>query len=84
MKVLRVIEAKRWRNVVNGRTASLYGACPWFAQSERDQWVIETTGYTWEMSNGTIGLGRMPAKTYSEALEVMERVNNLSRPLTHA
>lgn len=57
--------------------ASLYGACPWDGQpgNQRIDWTIETSGWTWENSNGTIGLGRVPAATREEAEEIMRKVN---------
>ena len=76
MKILEVIESKHWVNNSTGATASIYGAVPWTTEKEKAQWKIETRGYTWRLSNGTIGLGRVPAKTMNEALEVMELFNN--------
>lgn len=74
MRVIEVIESRRWKGP-NGRTASLYGACPWTSDAEKSQWTLETVGWTWRMSNGTIGLGRVPAKTYEEAVAIMDAVN---------
>jgi hypothetical protein len=37
--------------------------------------MLETSGWTWECSNGTIGLGRFPAETKEEAEEVMKNHN---------
>lgn len=76
MRVVKVIESKQWRNTVNGRTASIYGAHPASSDAERANWVIEARGYTWLTDHGTIGLCRQPVKTMAEALEVMERFNN--------
>lgn len=76
MKVVRVIESRVWRHV-SGATASIYGAVPWTGATgnQREHWTMVTQGYTWEMSNGTIGLGRVPAKTREEAEEVMRKIN---------
>lgn len=76
MKILEVIESKRWINKINGRTASIYGAVPYVSLSEKLEWEIETVGYTWRLDNGTIGLGRIPAKTKNEALKIMQDFNN--------
>lgn len=75
MKVIEVIESKRWRNTKTGQTASIYGAVPY--QGDQGPWIIETIGFTWRLDNGTVGLGRMPAKTRAEAEEIMRKVNNL-------
>lgn len=76
MRILEVIESRRWRNITTGDTASLYGAVPYTSESDKPNWIVETVGWTWRNDNGTIGLGRVPAKTREEALEVMESVNN--------
>jgi hypothetical protein len=75
MKVLEVIPAKKWKNKVTGQTASLYGAVPYTTTAEAEGWEVITVGWTWRNSNGTIGLGRVPAATYEEAVEVMNKVN---------
>lgn len=74
MRILEVIPSTRYRNTVTGRSASIYGACPWSSKDEAD-WMVETSGFTWRCANGTIGLGRVPAATREEAVEVMNRVN---------
>ena len=78
MKITEIIESKQWRNKVTGETASIYGSLPYFMDAEKDNWEIETVGYTWKLDNGTIGIGRKPAKTYKEALEVMNKLNRLT------
>lgn len=74
MYVVEVIPAKRWRNVKTGQTASLYGAVPYHSTDKTD-WALEVTGYTWRKSDGTIGLGRTPAETKDEAIEIMRTIN---------
>lgn len=74
-KILEVIESKIWKNKVNGREASIYGAHPASSPAKRAEWEIVTRGYTWRNDNGTVGLGRLPAKTRAEAEEVMKRWN---------
>lgn len=76
MKILEIIESKYWKNKITGQTASIYGAVPYTNEQEKDQWEKIVRGYTWRLDNGTVGLGRVPAKTYAEALEVMNRFNN--------
>jgi len=75
MRILEVIPYKRWKHI-SGRTASLYGAVPWTTAGDKPNWHIETLGWTWRNDNGTTGLGRMPAATYNEAVEVMNRFNH--------
>jgi hypothetical protein len=78
MKILEVIESRRWKNTKTGATASFYGAVPYTTLADESNWEVETVGYTWRNSNGTIGLGRAPAKTYEEAVAVMEHANSIS------
>lgn len=73
-RILQVIPAQRWRNVVTGQTASIYGAVPYHGSDEKE-WVRERCGYTWQNADGTVGLGRAPAATIEEAMEVMAKVN---------
>jgi hypothetical protein len=74
MRVWEVIPARRWRHT-SGRSASVYGALPWTSDAGKAEWTMETSGWTWRMSNGTVGLGRVPAATREEAEAVMARVN---------
>ena len=77
MRVVAVVPARRWLHT-SGRTASLYGAVPWtgaFGDTRAD-WRLEDVGFTWEMSNGTIGMCRVPAKTREEAVRVMNEMND--------
>jgi len=76
-RILGVLPARQWRHKFSGRTASIYGAVPWtggLGNTEKD-WEMVTVGWTWENANGTIGLGRIPAKTKDEAEKVMREVN---------
>lgn len=75
MKIIDVIESKRWINKVTGQTASIYGAVPYTSSSDKPNWTIEAVGFTWQMDNGTIGLGRQPAKTRLEAVNFMDEYN---------
>jgi len=76
MKILEVIESRRWRNKQTGLTASIYGACPWHSANDKNQWAVETVGYTWRLDCGAVGLGRAPVKTMQEAIEVMDTFNS--------
>lgn len=64
----RVIESKRWVNKMTGATASIYGASPWVRASDKPNWSVETVGWTVEdTKEGTVGIGRPPWKSKSEA-----------------
>lgn len=60
----------------SGRTASLWGSCPWHSERERSEWQTVTDGFTWQNDNGTIGLGRVPAKSREEADRIAREWNN--------
>ena len=75
MKVIEIIESKHWVNTKTGATASIYGAVPYTSETDKPNWEIKVRGYTWRLDNGTIGLCRQPAKTYEEALAVMNQIN---------
>ena len=76
MKVTEIIESRKWFNIKTEQTASIFGAVPYYSEADKPNWIIKATGYTWKLDNGTVGLGRVPAKTYEEAKEVMDRVNS--------
>lgn len=63
MFIVKVIPAKRWRNLSSNATASLYGAVPYLTETDKANWVIEHCGYTWLTEAGTVGIGRVPAST---------------------
>jgi len=73
---IRIRENRKWVNADTGAEASVYGAAPYWG-SDPGAWGIVTTGYTWEhvsaTGNVTVGLCRVPAKTYEEAVDVAEK-----------
>ena len=71
MYPVRVVESKSWKHKVTGRRVSPYGAVPWTTEADRSNWELITDGFTWEMSNGTVGMCRQPAKSREEAERVM-------------
>lgn len=75
MRIKRVIPSRRWRHRETGRMVSSRGACPWMTDAERQDWESVVVGWTWQLDDGTIGLGRVPAKTETEALRVMSEIN---------
>lgn len=78
LRIVEIIPARRWRHV-DGRTASLYGSCPWTSAADKANWTMVDDGYTWRRADGTVGIGRRPASTMEEAKAVMDRVNELHR-----
>jgi hypothetical protein len=79
MKIVEVIESRVWINKLTNMRVSPYGACPWTRESDKPNWELITEGWTWRNDNGTVGLGRMPAKTREEAEQVMQACNNCGR-----
>jgi hypothetical protein len=75
MRILEVIPSRVWVNVRTGAKASPYGASPWPHEGDKANWELRDQGWTWRNDNGTVGLGRVPAKTREEALEVMRAHN---------
>lgn len=73
MKIVEVIHSREWFNPETGATASIYGAVPF--QGEQGAWIVRTVGYTWLTDTGTVGIGRRPASTQSEAEYIMELYN---------
>jgi hypothetical protein len=75
------IESKVWRSAT-GRTVSIYGALPWFseAQKQAEGWTLVVTGFTVRnLSDGTVGIGRVPWKTLEEAQAWIARVEEEAR-----
>jgi hypothetical protein len=62
----KVIEARVWKHS-SGRTASVHGAVPWTTEAEKLEWSMQTVGYTIQHPDGTVGLGRKPFATKTEA-----------------
>lgn len=73
---LEPVEAKRWRNLVTGQTASIYGAVPWRNSVDRSHWQVESIGWTvYDSRHGTYGCGRVPWSTYEEAQAFCDKFN---------
>ena len=69
MKRFTVEPARFWKHE-SGRTASIFGACPWASQSERGAWEMVTSGFTIrDTKRGTVGIGRAPFLTEAAAQE---------------
>ena len=71
-----VIESRRWKNLVTGATASIYGSHPSCSDADDKNWAIESCGWTIRDNQaGTVGCGRLPWKTKEEAQAVAYRWN---------
>ena len=69
-----IIQSKQWQ-CTDGRTASIYGACPYVSDAEKSSWKIATVGYTVRnMKTGAVGIGRKPFATFDEAAQWLEAV----------
>jgi hypothetical protein len=70
-----VIESKHWKHKDTGATASLYGAVPWSGSpgDKKEDWKLESVGWTIQWEDGTIGIGRQPFKTKEEAEDFLEK-----------
>lgn len=77
MRILEVIESKRWINSRTGQTASIYGAVPYTSAADQLDWAVEAVGFTWRCQDGTVGLGRRPVSTYAEAILIMNLINGV-------
>ena len=72
---IEVIPHRFWEHT-SGLKASLFGACPWTNAADKENWQVIERGWTWrDNRNGTIGLGRIPAKTREEAQELADKIN---------
>jgi len=64
MRPIKVVESRHWRHTLTGRTASIHGACPYTASSDKPNWAIVSNGYAILYSNGTIhGMAGKPFAT---------------------
>jgi hypothetical protein len=71
----KVIESKHWIRD-DGITASLYGSCPWYSDTERSRWKVESRGWTiHDTKTNTVGLGRKPFITKEEAETFVNKLN---------
>lgn len=72
MKQYEVIPHKVWKHT-NGRTASVYGACPWANVSEENNWQMIDAGYVIRDNfNNTVGMGRRPFKSFDAAQALID------------
>ena len=78
MKRYEIIEAKCWVHT-DGRTASVYGACPYVSDSDKANWTIQTVGYTIrDNKTNTVGMGRKPFDSMYDASMVLHNLDVLS------
>ncbi len=73
-----IIPHRHWHHTPTGRKASIFGAAPWTSEADKPNWQVVEKGYTWECvhhdGSVTVGLSRVPAKTWDEAEAVRKRV----------
>jgi hypothetical protein len=75
MQKFEVIESKRWIHT-SGKTASIYGAVPYLSEDDQKHWSIEVVGFTVRNNQtGTVGVGRAPWKTKTEAQAFADKFN---------
>lgn len=71
-----IIESKRWKHT-SGKTASIYGSCPYINDQDKNEWHIEKVGFTVRnLKTGTVGTARIPFKTYEEAVIFVKQMEN--------
>jgi hypothetical protein len=69
--------AKRWVNT-DGRTASIYGACPYVSDADKANWSIVEVGYTIrDNKTNTVGMGRTPYQSKYDAALIVSNLNTL-------
>ena len=70
-----IIESKHWKHT-SGRTASIYGAVPYYNDHDAKEWEIVSCGFTVRnLKTGTVGIGRPPFKTIEEAQAFIAKFN---------
>ena len=75
LRIESVIPAKVWKHKKTGMSVSIYGAVPWWHECQMVDWDMVQVGWTWQLNDGRIGLGRLPVETMEEAIEVMNLFN---------
>lgn len=73
MSRYEVVPASHWRHEPSGRTASIYGACPWVG-ARPPGWEVVTCG--WTVRNpftGEVGTGRPAFQTEAEAVAYADK-----------
>lgn len=72
----KVIESKKWKNKKTGKSASIYGAVPYYDDITKRNWEIITVGFTVKNTKtGIVGIGKKPCKTYCEAESLANKLN---------
>jgi hypothetical protein len=69
--------AKRWVNT-DGRTASIYGACPYVSDADKANWSIVSVGFTIrDNRTNTVGMGHKPYESRYDAALIVNNLNVL-------
>ena len=75
MQRYEIIESKRWVNT-DGRTASIYGACPYVSDADKANWAVQTVGWTIrDNQRNTVGMGRQPFTSMYDASAFLHNLN---------
>ena len=70
-----ITPSRVWRHE-NGRTASIYGACPWYSWLERNDWHIEVRGWTInDTKTNEVGRVCHGPMSLDEAQDMCQRLN---------
>ena len=74
MQRYEIIPAKRWVHT-DGRTASIYGACPYVSDADKASWTMQSVGFTIrDNKTNTVGLGRTPFASIADAQAVLTKL----------
>jgi len=71
-----VVESKVWKRD-DGKTASIYGSCPWTSDAEKSRWSLVTVGWNVrDTTLNTFGTGRAPFETREKAQALADKLNS--------
>lgn len=80
MERYTIVPSRYWLNEKTKTKASIFGSTPWSSASDKVNWTLTTTGYTIrDNRNGTIGMGKQPARTLQEAQIRLQALEALDR-----
>lgn len=72
-----VVVSRRWLNSITGRTASIYGSCPYYNSKDKKNWSIVEVGFSIrDNKTNTIGLGKIPFPTRELAEAQVQKLNS--------
>jgi len=72
----KVIPSRVWQHT-DGRTASIYGACPWYSETDRNNWTILVRGWTInDMATNEIGRVCKGPMALGAAQDLCQKLNS--------